>query len=381
MMFCSKFSPIVGGAERQAEKLSKALARRGLCVTVLTPKIVGSTSSIEKDNGVVIHRFPLIDIYNRIPKIRGLGPLNLLLIRTQVRRAVSRYASGSQIVHCHIASPMSAFAMQAAQKKQIPAICKVAMAGDKTDLGELAAIGIGGPYLANSMVRMLDRWIATTDTVRQSLLTWGVVPEKIAMIPNGVEIDKIHAQLSGRKDLKRFLYLGRLSSNTQRDIRTLIHAFDLAADQISNLELAIVGDGDQYQEIKTIVSQSRNKKHIKMPGFQQPERWLKWADCFVLPSLREGMSNALLEAMESGLACIANDIPPNREVLEGGEAGILVPIGDKDRLAYEMTRLVKQPDIAEIYIRRSLERVRAYYSIESVADRYIELYRELATSI
>lgn len=377
LMFCPQFRPIVGGAERQAEKLSKALIKCGLRVTVLTPRLVSNTPEYEEDNGVAIYRFPLFDLCKRLPGVRGLGPLNLLSIRAQTMQAVSSHLNGVDIVHCHIASPMTAFAMQAARKRRVPALCKVAVAGQKTDLGELSRIGLGGARLAEAMIRQLNYWVATTQAVRRSLLDWGVAPDRIAMIPNGVDLDgdSVATRKSGVP--RRFLYLGRLSTNIQRDVPTLVRAFDLVADRIPDAELALVGDGDLFRETADLVAKTRSKQRIQMPGQQKPEPWLQWADCFVLPSRYEGLSNALLEAMAHGLPCIANDIPQNREVLDDGKAGILVPVGDEDGLFHEMLRVATEAGVTEAVGKSALRRVEERYSIAAVADQYIELYEQL----
>jgi len=115
-----------------------------------------------------------------------------------------------------------------------------------------------------------------------------------------------------------------------------------------------------------------------MPGQQQPDTWLKWADCFVLPSRREGLSNALLEAMSFGLPCIANDIPPNREVLDDGSGGVLVPVGDEDELYDAMWSMVTDIEHATAMGQAALRRVESRFAIDSVADRYIDLYGQLA---
>ena len=378
LMFCPQFRPIVGGAERQAEKLSKALVQKGVQVTVLTPRFVAETPVHEEDAGVAIYRFPLFDLCKRFPRVRGLGPLNLLLISAQVKRAINQHLHGVDVVHTHIASPMAAFAMRAAKRCGTPVLCKVATAGIKSDLGNLVAVGIGGHYLAQSMIQNLDRWIATTLAVTDSLTGWRVLPERIACIPNGVDLPLLDNHSRKTEAARRFLYLGRLSTTSKRDVPTLIRTFDRLAAQSPTVELALVGHGDLYQETADLVSQCRHRSRIQMPGLQDPEPWLRWANCFVLPSRSEGLSNALLEAMAHGLPCIANDIPPNREVLEDGAAGVLVPIGDEQRLFEEMYNMTKDVGYATRMGEAALCRVRSHYYIDAVAEKYIALYEELA---
>ncbi len=371
LMFCSQYRPIVGGAERQAEKLSKALVRRGVRVKVLTPRLFDGSPAQEEDCGVKIERFPLFDLCRKLPGVRGLGPLNLASLRHQTLRAVWRHMNDAQLLHTHIASPLAAFAMEAAHRRGVPVLCKAAVAGERTDLGELAAIGLGGRSLARRMINRLDCWVATTKAVRDSLLDGGVSPGKIVNIPNGVELVEGHWR---REVPKRFLYLGRLSTNIQRDVPTLIRAFDRVADRVPEAELAIVGDGDLYGKTAALVDAARNKTRIQMPGQQPPGPWLEWAHCLVLPSRYEGLSNALLEAMAYGLLCIANDIPPNREVLDEGRAGILVPVGDEDELFSAMLRAATGEGLSNELRDLALKRVKEVFDINAVADRYMQLY-------
>lgn len=377
LMFSPQFRPVVGGAERQAEKLAKALVQKGARVTVLTPRFTAESPAYEEDAGVAIHRFPLFDLCKRFPRVRGLGPLNLLLIRAQVMRAMNRHLQGVDVVHMHIASPMTVFALQAAKRRRVPALCKLATTGIKTDLGNMVAIGIGGHALAQSMIRNLNRWVATTQAVADSLV-WSHVPlERIACIPNGVDLPAWGNHTGKTGAARRFLYLGRMARTAQRDLPTMIRAFDRLAAQSPEVELALVGDGDLYQETVDLVFQCRHRDRIQMPGLQDPEPWLRWADCFVLPSRREGLSNALLEAMAYGLPCIANDIPPNREVLADGAAGVLVPVGDEGHLFEVMQRMADDGAHADAMRAAALSRVRSHYGIESVATRYIALYEDL----
>lgn len=376
-MFCPQFRPIVGGAERQAEKLSKSLVRCGVKVTLITPRFIADTPLIEEDEGVLIHRFPLFDLSKHFSGMRGLGPVNLLLMHAQVQRAMSFYMQDADVLHTHIASPLTAFAMRAARRENIPVLCKVAMAGERNDLRELSNIGTGGPRLARLMVRDMTRWVATTHAVEQSLSNWNVPTKRVSWIPNGVELPDDQSYIGDGSLSRRFLYLGRLSSNVNRDLHTVVRAFDRLADEMPDAELCMVGGGDQYEEIASLVSHSRNRERIMMPGFQDPELWLRWGECLVLPSRREGLSNALLEAMAHGIPCIANDIPPNREVLDNGSAGILVPIAEEERLYEAMLRIAANPNIAKEYGDAALRRVRECYSIDAIAGKYIELYGEL----
>jgi glycosyltransferase involved in cell wall biosynthesis len=89
------------------------------------------------------------------------------------------------------------------------------------------------------------------------------------------------------------------------------------------------------------------------------------------------MSNALLEGMAAGLPCIAYDIPPNREVLDSGSAGILVTVGDHAALAEAMISMTKIPGLARRLGHQGRARAAATYDLRDIAARTESLYHRL----
>lgn len=376
LIFCSQYKPLVGGAERQAEKLSHALLRRGHHVEIVTPLLVPETPLLENEKGLIVRRFPLFHLCKRFPLLRGLGPINLGLMWTQTDRYLRDILPGFDIVHAHSASPLLVAVARVAHNYRKKILCKASIADARSDIGEVERIGISGRFVARKLRDQVDFWIATTKAVGVSLVAAGVKSKRIGYIPNGVFIPKTNSHI-GSLVARRFLYLGRLSTNIRRDTPTLIRAFDRLSDEVSGLELAIVGNGDLFEDTLNLVNAIKHNDKVKLPGLQEPQSWLDWADCFVLPSRREGLSNALLEAMAEGLPCIANDIPPNREVLDNGQAGILVPVGDEDALYRAMKILATIPGESDRLGRLARTRAEEEYAIDSVAARCIELYGQV----
>lgn len=381
LMYCPKFAPVIGGAERQAEKLGMTLRDRGVDVRVLTPMLDSITARCEVRGGVLpVRRFYLSDLSNRFPRVRGIGLINAPWIALQIFWQVWREARRADVVHCHIGSLQSVAAAYAARLRRRPIICKAAMADDRSDLGEAEKFGLTGRIVARLGRTAFTKWIATTQAVRDALLRAGVQESRIVIVPNGVEFAE-NQSTKLLAPVRRFLYLGRLSTNTERDVPGLISAFDQLADMVVDAQLAIVGGGDLLKETRALATACRHGDRIQVPGPGNPEEWFSWADCFVLPSRREGLSNALLEAMAEGLPCIANDIPPNREVLAAGEAGVLVPVGDTSQLCVAMSELCANLSRADYYRIRARARVEAEYSLTSVAIRYQALYQHLNDSV
>ncbi len=392
LMFCPQFRPTVGGAERQVEKLAAALARSGCEVRVLTPRRDPDSPDLEHSDGVTIERFALDDLSRRI-RIPGIGLLNIPYILWQVARAVRPRLRGMQVLHCHIASLETAGAALFGRMHGVPVICKAAMADDRSDLGEIEKGAFSGRVVSRLVRAIVQTWVATTQAVNDALIRAGVAPERIVCIPNGVELPGVELRAALSVDpiastrnpaepqrgehIHRFLYVGRLAANIDRDVPGLIHAFDRLAAIYPAIELAVVGGGDRLEETRKLAQRCDARARIHLPGFDRPDGWFAWADCFVLPSRREGLSNALLEAMASELPCIANDIPPNREVLDGGNVGLLVPVGDRDALVAAMRGLLDDGAQARQLAVRARQRAHSVYAIDGVAERYVQLYRSL----
>jgi glycosyltransferase involved in cell wall biosynthesis len=249
------------------------------------------------------------------------------------------------------------------------------MADDRSDLGEAAKNGWAGRIVAHLGRTAFTRWVATTQAVRDALMRAGVPGSRIDVIPNGIVLPEHPAPR--REQVRRFLYLGRLSTNIQRDVPGLIRAFDTLANEFADVELAIVGGGDLLEETRGIAAGCRHADRIQVPGQGDADQWLAWADAFVLPSRREGLSNALLEAMACGLPCIANDIPPNREVLGSDGPGLLVAVGDTRALEEGMLLLVGSPELAARLSNVAQRRIAAKYSLSHVCSDYKCLYSSL----
>lgn len=375
LMHCSQYHPRLGGAERQAAKLAAALQQRGCRVTVLTPRLDPGWSAAEDIDGVAVHRFPLVDLSDITRGIRGLGLPNLLVQRHQVRRALRTVIDEIDVVHAHIASPLLAYAMGVADAARVPIVCKVGSSGRLFDLSTVRRTGLAGKHLAKLLLRGVRHWIATSETVRAELLREGVPEDRIVVIPNGVVVDAQARERRAR--VRRILYLGRLATTADRDVSTLVRAFGTVARKYADAELALVGGGDLLDATREEVVALGLSDRVQVPGFGNASEWIDWADCFVLPSRVEGMSNALLEAMAAGLPCVANDIPPNREVLDDGAAGLLVPVGDENALLDGLRWLMNYPSEADDLGLRGRQRARDVYSIESVAERHMALYREV----
>ena len=168
------------------------------------------------------------------------------------------------------------------------------------------------------------------------------------------------------------------SLQVKKNHTLLIDALKKVVQQGHQPLLVLLGDGNQRKALEEQVAQLGLTKHVRFCGrVNNVDDYLRAADLFVLPSLVEGLSNALLEAMSYGLPCIASDIAGNRRVIRGGENGLLFALNDRLALSEVILALLSNSTEAKRLGEAAYQTIMAEYSIEQVAQRYLNLYQNL----
>ena len=229
---------------------------------------------------------------------------------------------------------------------------------------------------ASSLARY-DRVIVFSDLQAEVLSRLGVPDQRLAVIPNGVEPDQWQpgpSSLSERFGGRRvFLYMGRLA--TEKNVEALLRAWKLVKPE--GCVLVVVGDGPLRNTLET----SYNSDNIIWWGYEADQQrraaLLQAAEVFLLPSLVEGLSLALLEAMASGCACIATDAGADGEVLSGGAGIVISTQGVTTQLRTLLPVLRDQPLLTAELGRRARQRVLERYTLNRNIDAIERLYSEL----
>jgi glycosyltransferase involved in cell wall biosynthesis len=140
--------------------------------------------------------------------------------------------------------------------------------------------------------------------------------------------------------------------------------------------LLLVGDGPERDTLERMVRELGLQQRVQLLGHREdvPEL-LSQFDTFVLPSLSEGMSNTLLEAMAAGVAVVASDVGGNREIIEPGRSGLLFPSDNLEAAAQALGRLVADADLRARLAAAGLERAEKTFGMRVMLDAYEELYR------
>jgi len=144
------------------------------------------------------------------------------------------------------------------------------------------------------------------------------------------------------------------------------------------LRLVIVGDGTLRQPAIRLLEDAGLAHLAWLPGERQdvPEL-LRAMDIFVLPSLAEGISNTILEAMASGLPIVATDVGGNCELVDHGRTGFLVPRADPAAMAAAIRRYVEDSALRREHGAQGRRRCEKTFSIDTMVRRYGEFYDEV----
>lgn len=215
----------------------------------------------------------------------------------------------------------------------------------------------------------------------------GIAPRRITQIINGV--DTANFTPRGRErpaidgcpfaDPRHFIVgtVGRL--DVVKDQTNLARAFVAALRRHpgarERLRLVIVGDGTLRDEVLRVLAEADATPYAWLAGERHDVAdVMRGLDCFVLPSLAEGISNTLLEAMASGLPVIATRVGGNAELMEEGLTGRLVPRADPEALVTEILHYFDDPLLARRHGGAGRSLVEKRFSLDLMVRRYDELY-------
>jgi glycosyltransferase involved in cell wall biosynthesis len=246
-------------------------------------------------------------------------------------------------------------------------------------------------WLDRRQIARTHRLVANSNSVAEFYRQQGFPPQRITVIPNGVELPEFtsfpSSSLGTRlavlrefdipEDSRVVGYVGRLAR--QKRVRDLVWAMQLLRQLRERIHLLIVGDGPERKKLDAFAKHVGCDHLIRFAGHRNDASQMFAAiDVFWLASDFEGMSNSLMEAMAAGIPSVVTDIPPNRELVEDGKQGFVVKPGDSVGFAQFADRLLGDPQLHRRLGESARERMRTEFSIDKMVDSYARLYREIA---
>lgn len=221
--------------------------------------------------------------------------------------------------------------------------------------------------------KLVNRVVCVSHDGARLSIEEGVAPGKVTTIWNGIDITKFAYKEPATGG--PVVAVARLSP--EKDVFTLLDAVALAARRDPDIRLEIAGDGSCRADLERHASQLELGEHVRFLGeVRDVSALLARAGMFVLPSLTEGISLTLLEAMARGLPVVATAVGGNPEVIVEGETGFLVPSGASGLMAERLLQLRHDPDRARDLGRDGRARIEQHFDIRRMIADYEALYQE-----
>lgn len=259
------------------------------------------------------------------------------------------------------------------------------------DVGDLDGSNAKYRWLRRVFSPCVHRYVALScDLERYLVDRVGIAPYRVAQIYNGVDTARFRPRENGRVAVEgspfndpRYWVVGTVGRmHAVKDQLMLVRAFlqtlETVPEARERLRLTLVGDGPLRAEAEALLREADALSCAWLAGERADVPDLMRAmDCFVLPSLAEGISNTILEAMACGLPVIATRVGGNPELVIDQVTGTLIPSGDVSALASAINGYYALPEVAAEHGRASRARVERKFSLDYMMHRYESLYTSL----
>jgi len=375
-MLIPRFYPLVGGSERQLLDLAKEMLKRKVKLLVVTERWQLDSKIFEVIDKIPVYRLSLV----RPGWLRDISHMVFVFLFLYKKRR--EY----DVIHTHSNVALGCLGISIGKLLGKKIIAKVATAGKIPKLKR----SILGKILIK-IFKKADSVICISREIKDELHSIKMPDSKIKLIPNGVDTVKFNSlSPENRKKIKEklqlpqstlVLFIGRLVHRKGVDV--LLRAWKSAIAKCSQMHLLIAGSGflqlnSTEEKLKKIVIEQGLESSVSFLGnIDNAHEYLQVADIFVLPSRREGMPNALLEAMSCALPVIATKIGGVMDLIFHNENGILCPVNDPETLSEKILALKKYPEFAQQIGRNARKTVEKGFSLDKVCGDYLKLYLDL----
>ena len=325
----------IGGIAQHVQGLTKFLKKKGYCVEI--------TSS---ENTFTI-------------PIKGLKNLSFMISSF----LKTKFNKDYDIVHAHNIS--SALAMKNIKGKKILSIHGI-FSNQINDLHGKTLASISRKYEKNAL-----KWAdAITVISKEAFDYYTNLGYNVFQVPNAIDISSLETNVDKRYS-KQVIFAGRLSH--EKGIDSLISISQKLTDDI---HLIILGAGPEEEKIKDLV---KNHKNIHFFGYQNKNQTIsliRGSDILIHPSLHEGISSTILEAMACKTAIIASDVGGNGELIENNQNGITIESHNIDSFVEQIINLFDNEQLRQLLVDNALKTVEKY-NWDEIGNLYLNVYQSI----
>lgn len=372
-MFTYYFPPQYSGAALQAINLAKKLRDKGIEIFFIAANHDNLPEKAEIE-GFEVYRIK-----------QGEGELAGFILWKNIFNLVRHYKIDFDILHSHGAYLRNSFVGPLSKFYGKKSLIKVSLSHN-----DLYGLGRGERgRLHKWFISMVDRYVSMSREITDELKAYRFPEEKIREISNGVDIKRFCLASLEEKVMLRekaglpkngpmLLYVGGISR--RKNVKWLVERWNEFCCDYPGF-LTVVGPvsrEDSEMKLYNCLKEYEDKLRDKLYFVEYQDKiedFYKMADIFVLPSTNEGMPNVVLEAMSSGLPCLVNRVSGAEDIINGGN-GLLFDVRHPETFIEGLFRLKDKTFRSEIG-RNARERVINAFSLESIAERYIDLYEEM----
>ncbi len=359
LMVSLDYPPTVGGITAHVYELSQALKNIGCKVSVATKFVDDKQKAFETVDGVDIHRF----------KLRFIGFSYGIQINNFLKKLIKK--EKFNIIHIHGMRPLEFYNI-----KDIPLVYT------NHTSGYLKRIKKGG-YRISLLKRLFNKpklFLAPSEELLDVPFEFNA---KKVFISNGVISDKFTRNIEVRKKLREELGIKdneKLGIVTRRMVwKNGVNFLALATKYIKNqdLKLLFIGNGEQYEEVKSILENNFKNRYIFLGSKKHHEiiDYYSAADLSILPSLMEATSISGLEAMAASLPLVGTNVGGIPVIIKDGENGLLCESENPEDLALKIDKLLNS-DIIEMG-KKSKEMVNIHFDWIEIAKETLQEYKAI----
>ncbi len=258
------------------------------------------------------------------------------------------------------------------------------------ELEILGGLPLRRRFVCGALYGMADQVCTVTRDLRDyhSKQSW-LSPKKFRVIYNGVNTDlfisrpelapALRSELAIPRDRIVIGSVGRLVPI--KDHKTLLQAAEILVRQGKNVHVLIVGSGSELPKLQAqaAASQDLAGRTLFLGASDRVPELLNAMDVFVLPSISEGMSNTILEAMATGLPVVVSRSGGNTELVDGGHVGCLFDPRDVEALARHLAHLADNAAVRRQFGQAARQRAIEQFSLSAMVQHYRDLYIDLAS--
>lgn len=366
------------GGKYGVMRLSIELNKRGHNVYVISSRVRNAKLYEEFEGVKVFRKKPLF----YIPSL----PYAATFMISDILRYIRRF--NIDVLHVHTIHYFSSFSAAIISKMtNFPYILSVlgmttTFARDFID----TVFKIYESTISKFVISQASMIIAIAKQLVPRALELGAPQSKIKVIPHGIDPieyspnndgSKIRAKFGIEEDDKVIGFVGRLVP--LKGVKYLLDAIKMINKKIDNVKVLIVGDGPQKRELEALVRKNL-KQNVIFTGFISKENLphvYPAFDIFTLPSLTEGLSNTLLEAMACGKPIITTFVGGNSELVEHGKTGLLVQPKSSEELAEKILDLLIDSNKRVQMGQRGRDKILKHYTWEKIVPMYKRVYEQI----